>query len=94
MDIPLLLWQACISAGMDKSKVTYFGAIVAALIILSGAAIVPLLPRAEATTIVVSSDNSSLSMTVDAGDTLIIDPGVNVGITSLTNYGTSQQGQH
>lgn len=73
---------------MDRSKVTYFGAIVAALIIISGAAIVPLLPRAEATTTVISSDTTLPATTVNAGDTLIIDPGVTVTMSgTLTNNG-------
>lgn len=73
---------------MDRSKVAYFVAILAALVILSGAAIVPMLPRAEATTTAISSDTTLAATTVNAGDTLIIDPGVTVTMSgTLTNNG-------
>ncbi|WP_415280592.1 hypothetical protein [Candidatus Nitrososphaera sp. FF02] len=73
---------------MNKSKVTYFGAILAAFIILSGAATMPMLPAAEATTTVISSNTTLPATTVNAGDTLIVNPGVTVTLSGLlTNNG-------
>jgi hypothetical protein len=73
---------------MDKPKSMTLGLFLGALIVLTRiATLVPVLPKAEATTTTISSNTSSLSMTVNAGDMLIINPGVNVGITSLINNG-------
>lgn len=64
MDIPLLLRRACKRHGMNRSKVTYFGVILAAFIILSGAAIMPTLPYVEAATTTIST-NTIQDLTVN-----------------------------
>ena len=87
MDIPFLLGAACIRSGMNKSKVTYFGAILAALIIISGATIVPMLPYAEAATTTIST-NTTQDLVINEGDTVIIESGVELSSNTVTNHGT------
>jgi hypothetical protein len=73
---------------MKGGKATYGMVFLAAVLLLSVVAIVPLLPKAEATTTVISSDTTLGDTTVNAGDTLIIDPGVTVTMSgTLTNNG-------
>jgi hypothetical protein len=73
---------------MNRPKGVFLGSFLGVLLVLSVATIMPILPKAEATTTTISSNTSSLSTTVNAGDTLIINPGVNVGISSLVNHGS------
>lgn len=73
---------------MNGGKATYGVVFLAAVLLLSVAAAIPLLPKAEATTTVISSDTTLGDTTVNAGDTLIINPGVTVTMSgTLTNDG-------
>jgi hypothetical protein len=87
MDIPLLLRATFSRSGMNRPKVTHFRAILAALIIVSGAAIVPVLPYAEAATTTIST-NTIQDLTVNEGDTVIIESGVELASNTITNHGT------